>query len=112
MIISEERFAASLQLDTGEYLKFDDTGEMIKYISSNPETEVLAWWVHDYDSSEWVRGEEAYYVKSTTLMTPMGTGIAVFKTKEKADQFAFEHDGIVYNLEEIRSQVQMTNASH
>lgn len=112
MIISEERFAAGLQLETGEYLKFDDTGEMIKYISSHPDLGILAWWVHDYESSEWIRGEEAYFVKSASLMTPMGTGIAVFQDKVKADRFASEHDGIIYNLDEIRTQVQMTNASH
>lgn len=112
MIISEERFAAGLQLDSGDHLKFDDTGEMIKYLSSYPETKVMAWWVHDYDSVEWIRGEAAFYVKSTSLMTPMGTGIAVFRTKDNADQFAREHDGVVYNLEQIRAQVQMTNINH
>lgn len=108
MIISEERFASALQLKNGKYQKFDDTGEMIKYQISHADAEILAWWVHDYESLEWIRGEKAYFVKSPALQTPMGTGILTFKTMDGANQFAANHNGTVYNLDEIRSQVQIS----
>lgn len=112
MMISEERFASGLQLADGKYFKFDDTGEMIKYFTNHQDTNVLAWWVHDYDSLDWIRGEEAFFVMSTTLQTPMGTGILAFQARESADKFAAENNGTVYSLDEIRSQVQMTDSSH
>lgn len=105
MIISEERFAAGLQLTDGKYLKFDDAGEMIKYYQRYPDIDLLAWWVHDYDSLGWIRGEDAFFVKSTSLQTPMGTGVLAFETQERAELFAEEYNGTVYNLDEIRSQV-------
>jgi copper chaperone NosL len=108
MIISEERFASALQLRNGKYRKFDDTGEMIKYQINHSDAEILAWWVHDYESLEWIRGEKAYFVKSPSMQTPMGTGILAFKTMDGADQFVANHNGTVYSLDEIRTQVQQS----
>jgi copper chaperone NosL len=102
MIIGEPQFASATQLSTGEYLKFDDAGEMFAYHAANPDIEVLAWWVHDYPSEEWISGETAYYVKSDTLSTPMGTGIACFENEKDANQFAAEMNGKVYRLSEIQ----------
>jgi copper chaperone NosL len=103
MIISDPRFAAATQLSDVEYLKFDDAGEMLAYHADNPDVEVLAWWVHDYISEEWIAGESAFFVRSDTLNTPMGTGIACFAKESEASQFAGEHNGQVYTFGEIRN---------
>ncbi len=112
MIISEARFASAIQLTNGEYLKFDDAGEMFSYYKENPNTQVLAWFVHDYDSESWIRGEEAFFVKSQSLQTPMGTGTISFRVGSKADEFAAEHDGQVYTFDEIFEAQQMDEHSN
>jgi copper chaperone NosL len=104
MIIGEPRFASATQLKNGDYLKFDDAGEMFAYHAANPEIEVLAWWVHDYTTEEWIAGEVAFYVKSDTLSTPMGTGIASFASESDASQFAAEQDGKVFSFQEVLDQ--------
>jgi nitrous oxide reductase accessory protein NosL len=102
MIIGEAHFAAATQLGNGDYLKFDDAGEMFAYHAANPTEKVLAWWVHDYYTEEWIAGETAFYVKSDSLSTPMGTGIACFANEADAKQFAVEQGGKVYSFVEIQ----------
>jgi len=102
MIIGEPRYASATQLSNGDYLKFDDAGEMFAYHAANPDVEVLAWWVHDYPSEVWISAEIAFYVKSDTLSTPMGTGIACFADESAARQFAAEQNGNVYSFSEIQ----------
>ena len=78
MIISEARFAAAVLLEDGRALKFDDTGEMFAYHHKHPDLKVRAWFVHDYRTEEWTRGEPAFYVISQDVRSPMGTGVAAF----------------------------------
>lgn len=105
MTIDEPRFAAATLLTNDEYLKFDDAGEMLVYHMDHPEDQVKAWFVHDYGSEKWVRGESAFFVESPELKTPMGTGIVAFITRSDAEQFAAEWKGKVYTLDEIRIRV-------
>ena len=107
MIIDEPRFAAATLLTNGEYRKFDDVGEMLVYHMEHPEEQVSLWFVHDYNSEGWVRGETAYYVKSTSLHTPMGTQIVAFADEGDARDFAAQMEGQVYTLDEIRVQVHI-----
>jgi copper chaperone NosL len=107
MVIDDPRFAAATLLTDGKYLKFDDAGEMLSYHMKHPEDQVAAWFVHDYPSEKWIRGEQAIFVLSQSLQTPMGTGIASFENQAEAEAFAAEHNGVIYNLDKIRAQVHM-----
>jgi copper chaperone NosL len=102
MTIDEPRFAASTLLTNDEYLRFDDAGEMLVYHMDHPEAQVQAWFVHDYHSEKWLRGEDAFFVESSKLKTPMGTGIVAFAKRADAESFAAEWNGKVYTLDEIR----------
>ena len=101
MMIGEARFAASVQLSSGEYLKFDDAGEMFAYHTEHPDLQVAHWWVHDYLSEEWIDAESSYFVKSDSLQTPMGTGVVCFATKQNAETFSAENGGTIYNFDEM-----------
>jgi copper chaperone NosL len=107
MVIDDPRFAAATLLENGEYLKFDDAGEMLAYFKKHPQTQVAAWFVHDYPSQSWMRGEEAFFVQSTSLQTPMGSRVATFASRAEAEAFAVERDGEVFSLDQIRTQVSM-----
>ena len=107
MLISEARFAAATLLTSGEARKFDDIGEMLVYHMDHPEEQVQAWFVHDYGSESWTRGESAYFVQSDTIKSPMGSGIVAFEEKADAEEFATQVQGLIYSLEEIRGQVHM-----
>lgn len=107
MLISEPRFAAASLLSNGETRKFDDIGEMLVYHMDHPEEQVQAWFVHDYGSESWIRGESAYFVKSDAIKSPMGSGIAAFEEKSDAEAFAAQVQGMIYSLDEIRGQVHL-----
>ena len=107
MFIDQPRFAAATLLTNGEYLKFDDAGEMLTYHMNHPEAQVAAWFVHDYSSEEWIRGETATFVNSETVQTPMASGIVAFADPTEAEAFAVERSGKLFTLDEMRAQVHM-----
>ena len=88
MIISEEKFAAAYWTAAGEAHRFDDIGGMLAYNTTETQ-EVASYWVHDFDSGEWIRAEDAHYILAADLMTPMGFGIAAFSGMEQAQAFAY-----------------------
>jgi len=109
MIISEARFAAATIMLNGETRKYDDISEMIKYhMMDHPEAQVKVWFVHDYHSKEWIRGETAFYVQYPKLKTPMGGGVAAFQDQSAAKKVAAELGGKIYNFDELRVELHRT----
>jgi copper chaperone NosL len=93
MIINEARYASAYVTETGEIRRFDDIGGMVAYKDELGE-DVAVYWVHDYETEEWLKAEEAVYVKSQQ-QTPMGFGIVAFSERERAEVWADQHDGAV-----------------
>ncbi|MBI3950616.1 MAG: nitrous oxide reductase accessory protein NosL [Acidobacteria bacterium] len=94
MAISEKRFAAEFINRDGDAFKFDDISCMTRYIEGKRNRNAIAgYFVVDFDSREWVRGEEAHYVRSSELQTPMGGGIVAFKDRPKAEAAVTKYQG-------------------
>ena len=107
MLISEARFAAATLLENGETRKFDDLSEMFSYHMDHPDLTVRAWFVHDYESEGWIRGETAFYVLDEEIKSPMGHGMAAFENREKAEKMAAELGVKVYTFDEARVEIHM-----
>jgi copper chaperone NosL len=105
MIISDPRFAAgyAYEIGPGRYqsLAFDDIGDMLAHAARHPEHAVVAWYVHDYHSQEWLDATQAIYVRSSALHTPMGHGLAAFADPAAAQALAAERGGTVLTWEEL-----------
>lgn len=86
MLISDARFAAgyAYEVAPGRYERkaFDDIGGMLLHAQKNPEDAVEAWYVHDYESEEWLDATEAFYVVDPDTPTPMGYGILLSAIKQ------------------------------
>jgi nitrous oxide reductase accessory protein NosL len=99
MIISDLRFAAgyTYKAQGGRYdsLPFDDIGDMLIHAGKYAEREIVAYWVHDYYSEEWIDAEQASFVFSQSLVTPMAQGTAAVASRDKAEQLAAEYPGEV-----------------
>jgi copper chaperone NosL len=95
MIINEEEFSAQAILEGGDAAKFDDIGCAMHYLKANPQSKVIAIFVKDYGTKEWIRGEGAYYVVTKNIKTPMGYGIVAFRERAPAERLAEEKDGRV-----------------
>jgi len=107
MLIGEERFAAATVMTDGKTLKFDDAGEMLMYHAKNPQLQVRAWFVHDYNTKAWVRGESAFYVMSRDkIKSPMGMGVAAFAERAAADAFAQSIGAMTVTFEQARASIK------
>jgi copper chaperone NosL len=85
MIISDERFAAALVTATGDALKFDDIGCLIQHEADQLRPDVT-YWVRDSRSGEWLNAREATFVRSPSVVSPMGFGLAARPAGQPVDE--------------------------
>jgi len=100
MIISEPRFASAYYTQDGEARSFDDIGGMLTHHAEQQE-DVAQFWVHDYETEEWIVAEEAFYVSGKELHTPMGYGVVAFSNQERAQNFADQSKAMVMSFAAI-----------
>jgi copper chaperone NosL len=103
MIISEEVYSSAYRLSDGAQKIFDDIGDMVVHYRLHDD-DVAAFWVHDFESIEWIRAEDAFFVASYDLVTPMGHGIAAFTNRPAAEALADDLNGAVHTLDELLAQ--------
>jgi copper chaperone NosL len=84
MAISEKRFAAEIIMTDESVLKFDDIGCMLRYQKAKGSVETAAVYVADSETKQWLMASDAYFVQSTTVKTPMGSGIVAFASGDSA----------------------------
>ena len=111
MIISEPRFAAAYYTTDGEARGFDDIGGMAVHHAEHQE-DVAQFWVHNYDTEDWIKAELAYFVMSDQLHTPMDYGIVAFSDQDRAQKMASDNNAMVMSFEAVMDSVQEGNASH
>ena len=107
MIISDAKFAAATIDLKGNAHKFDDIGGMLVYHMDHPESQVRAYFVHDFNTQAWLRGETAMYVRSPQIQSPMNDGIAAFADQASAKEFAARVRGTVNKFDELRVFVHL-----
>lgn len=94
MIISEEKFSSQLISNSGEVYNFDDIGGMILYLSENninPETVKI--YVKDFNTKKWLNSDEAFYIMTENIKTPMNYGIIAVSDKKSADEIMSNYRG-------------------
>jgi copper chaperone NosL len=104
MIINEARFAASYVTTTGEVRRFDDIGNMLLYVHKHREA-VHVYWVHDFNSEEWINAEKATLVLNPDLVTPMAWSLAAFATEADAEAYVTRFGGTISNFAELQHEV-------
>ena len=108
MIISEEKFAAAYWTTAGDAHRFDDIGGMADHVAEK-EDEIATYWVHDFVSGDWIRGETATYVVGGGLVTPMGFGVAAFSDAAQAQAFAHGNEGAeIVSFAELLDRLTMS----
>lgn len=112
MIISDERFAVgALPEDGGNPLLFDDVGDFLDYAQSHL-PHLRAVFVHDYQTRDWLRAENTWFLLSPEIQTPMNSGIAAFSQKSSAEQMQAERGGQILSWSDlIRTHLPSQTAS-
>ena len=91
-LIADKHYAAELITKDGFVRKFDDIGCMIQHAKTKiGKSNILAYYVMDFPSQQWVKAEEAGFVKSDQFKTPKDGGILAFKERSKADALAAQY---------------------
>lgn len=96
MIVSDDRFAAALVLEADgrrETPVFDDLGCAAAYEAARPEATVLARYVREASGGGWLVAEDATYLLSEALHTPMAYGVGATATPEAAAELAERFPG-------------------
>ncbi len=104
MAIGDVRYAAELIDKAGAPRKFDEIGCMVNYIKlKHPKKDFRATYVMDYDKKQWLKSEDAFYVYSEQIRTPMSGGIVAFAEKARADSVASQFQGQALKYEDLFS---------
>lgn len=88
MIVSEGRYASAVVRVVDGFAEasaFDDLGCFFAW-HRNRAPVVLSRWVQDASGAGWVPAESAWYVRSDRLRTPMGSGVAAYRTRTTAEE--------------------------
>jgi copper chaperone NosL len=102
MSISEKRYAAELIGEDGEASKFDDIGCMANFKKQKKNDDsIRASFVMDFETREWLKAEDAFYVRSSEFKTPMSGGIVAFKHESNAQAAAAKYQGAMLRFAEV-----------
>ena len=104
MAISAKEFAAEFLNQDGDAFKFDDIGCLLDYLKEKPDAKIAAYFFVDYETKQWVKSNEANFVKSAEITAPMGGGLIAFHDRTKAEAAAAKFKGKKLNFEELTKQ--------
>lgn len=76
-------YSAEMFGKDGQMMAFCDIGDMLSTYKDLAEKPQKVF-VKDINSGNWISAYDAFFVKSDKFITPMGWGIAAFKSKEEA----------------------------
>lgn len=95
MLIDDVRFAAAWTTPGRDEAHFDDIGCMVGEAEALPAPADAHCFVADYESGEWLAAEDAFYVHSPEIRSPMAYGLAACASGEAADRLAHATSGRV-----------------
>ena len=102
MSISEKRYAAELIDRDGEAFKFDDIGCMTNFRKEKKnDGPIRATFVMDFERREWLKAEDAFYVRSAEFKTPMSGGIVALRDESNALAAAAKYQGTMLRFTEL-----------
>ena len=110
MLINEARFAVTAKTATDEPVAFDSTECLVRYLQRGglPLAQI---WVHDYNAERWLAADEAFYVASPALATPMGPGIVATASADDASRLAGTVHGRVLGFAQLATVIAKTTTN-
>jgi nitrous oxide reductase accessory protein NosL len=94
MLVSELAYAAAYQVRGQEARVFDDIGCMLEALGREG-TLPIAVWFQDAAGAEWLHADEAIFVASAHVRTPMSGGLLAYADVSAAEKAASAHQGEV-----------------
>lgn len=107
MMITEPQFASQTLNQQGRAFKFDSIECMAAHAmtADNPENFHSHWVPNFTNPDEWLQAEEAYFLHSETLRSPMGIYLSAYADRETAEEFRQEYGGQIVTWNEVKEIV-------
>lgn len=110
MMISDDRFAGQIMDARGKTWKFDALECIPAFLAANDVGDYTAW-VSDGPTG-WTPVEDAYFVRSEQIRSPMGGGLMAFPDRAAAEATAGEVGGVVLDWEGVLASPAMGHNGH
>ena len=105
MTIVDRQHAAQLVTNKGKQYKYDAIECMLNDLNEKQNAqEIKIYLVSDYGKGVMTGAEEATYLISQEIKSPMGAFLSAFSSKEEATSFKNKSGGQIYNWKEIRKK--------
>lgn len=105
MTIVDKIHGAEIVTDKGKVFKFDAAECLIRYKNELDQIEEYQFLSNYFETpEEFVSVEEATFLISENLPSPMGAFLTAFKTEEAAIEVKKEKGGNLYNWAELQAQ--------
>jgi copper chaperone NosL len=106
MIISDQKYGGELITQKGKLYKFDSIECMAAYYAGVSVPEVKSLWTIDFSNpGMWVKADDAFYLRSMNLPSPMGMFLSSYAFREKAEEMKEQLQGDLMNWQEVMSLV-------
>jgi copper chaperone NosL len=109
MLISESRFASQLMTDRGRSYVFDSVECLAEFLDDEAEISedrVRSLWVTDFaEPGSWIRAEEAHFLRSESIRSPMGLNLSAHGDEAAARRHVEEFGGELLNWAQVRGLV-------
>lgn len=104
MAISERQFAAQYVTLDGDARKYDDLGCLLDDLKEKQPQNVAAYFVMDFNTRQWINADDAHFVRSAEIKSPMGGGLVAFKDQAQAAAAAAKFKGAQVRFSDLRGK--------
>jgi copper chaperone NosL len=107
MTLMDKKFGAEIVTTKGKVYKFDDVNCMITYVNTSTlnERDIAHQLVVDFATPEkFVDANQAFFLKSENIKSPMASQVAAFSKKEELENVKMELGGIYLVWGELVTQ--------
>lgn len=107
MMITDKEFGSQIVNNQGRAYKFDSVECMAAYDLTEDDENFHSKWVPNFlDSDEWLKAEEAVFLHSETLRSPMGLFLSAYANRASAEEMRDEYDGEIADYETVKQIVE------
>ena len=107
MTLMDKKFGAEIVTKKGKVYKFDDVNCLMNFYNSGiePEENISYRLIVDFSNPEkLIDAQQAFYVKSDGIKSPMASSIAAFEKKSDLDRYNKEWRGIILAWGEVKTE--------
>ncbi len=106
MTIVDKIHGSELITDKGKVFKFDATECMLNFLDDDNDLKVETLLTNYYEApTEFINVENATFLISENLPSPMGAYLTAFKTEEAAKKVQSEKGGELYNWNSLKDKL-------